>query len=58
MKKLLLMLIFGLLLTGCTCCKKEQPQVAKIVVENVISTDREQMYDEKEICVFKRNAAF
>ena len=45
MKKLLFILIGGLIIVGCSCSKKnsEKQEIAKIVVENVISTDREAM---------------
>ena len=45
MKKILFMLMAGLIIAGCSCSKKnpEKQEIAKIVVENVISTDREAM---------------
>ena len=45
MKKILLMLMVGLIVAGCSCSKKnpKEQEIAKIVVENTISTDREAM---------------
>ena len=45
MKKILLMLMAGLIVAGCSCSKKnpKEQEIAKIVVENTISTDREAM---------------
>lgn len=45
MKKILFVLIGGLIVAGCSCSKKnpKEQEVAKIVVENTISTDREAM---------------
>lgn len=45
MKKILFVLIGGLIIAGCSCSKKnpKEQEVAKIVVENTISTDREAM---------------
>lgn len=45
MKKFLFVLIGGLIVAGCSCSKKnpKEQEVAKIVVENTISTDREAM---------------
>lgn len=45
MKKILLMLMVGLIVAGCSCSRKnpKEQEIAKIVVENTISTDREAM---------------
>lgn len=45
MKKILFVLIGGLIVAGCSCSKKnpKEQEVAKIVVENTISTDKEAM---------------
>lgn len=45
MKKILLMLMVGLIVAGCSCSKKNPKEqgIAKIVVENTVSTDREAM---------------
>lgn len=45
MKKILFVLIGGLIIAGCSCSKKnsKEQEVAKLVVENTISTDREAM---------------
>ena len=45
MKKILLMLMVGLIVAGCSCSKKnpKEQEIAKIVVENTISTDKEAM---------------
>ena len=45
MKKILLMLMVGLIVAGCSCSKKnpKEQEIVKIVVENTISTDREAM---------------
>ena len=45
MKKFLFVLIGGLIVAGCSCSKKnpKKQEIAKIVVENTISTDREAM---------------
>ena len=45
MKKILFVLIGGLIIASCSCSNKnpKKQEVAKIVVENTISTDRETM---------------